>query len=182
MHGFSSPWASPAPLPPPPFPTGNNDICIIMYLYIQTTHTPASDLSLPLALKMVSQLHQLSRSGQLRQYANVNIRTFITWLIVKKSSWTIGFIIREINKRSLFNRSVQLLFAICFCIPSYVHQQLHSFDCKNFVHDSSLVFFTHLCIFHGAGFLFWGGPTCTLKFHPLVPPPPFPPLIFPHRI
>ena len=26
---------------------------------------------------------------------------------------------------------VQLLFAICFCIPSYVHQQLLSLDCQN---------------------------------------------------
>ncbi len=67
MHGFSSPWASPAPFFLPPFPTGNNDICIIMYLYIQTTHTPASDLSLPSPLRWVSQLHQLSQSGQLRR-------------------------------------------------------------------------------------------------------------------
>ncbi len=34
-----------------------------------------------------------------------------------------------------------LLFAICFCIPSYVHQQLLSLDCQNFVHYISLVFF-----------------------------------------
>jgi hypothetical protein len=36
---------------------------------------------------------------------------------------------------------VQLLFAISFCIPSYVHQHLHSLDSKNFVHHNSLVFF-----------------------------------------
>jgi hypothetical protein len=31
---------------------------------------------------------------------------------------------------------VQLLFAICFCIPSNVHQQLLLLDCQNFVHYS----------------------------------------------
>jgi hypothetical protein len=31
------------------------------------------------------------------------------------------------------NCVVQLLFAICFCIRSYVHQQLLSLDCQNFV-------------------------------------------------
>ena len=36
---------------------------------------------------------------------------------------------------------VQLLFAICFSIPSYVHQQLHSLDCQKFGHHNSLVFF-----------------------------------------
>ncbi len=36
--------------------------------------------------------------------------------------------------------SVELLFAICFCVPSYVDQQLHSIDCQNFVHYNSLVF------------------------------------------
>ncbi len=35
---------------------------------------------------------------------------------------------------------VQLLFAICFCIPSYVNQQLLSLDCQTFVHYNSLVF------------------------------------------
>jgi hypothetical protein len=33
------------------------------------------------------------------------------------------------------------MFAICFCIPSYVHQQLISLDCQNFVHNNSLLFF-----------------------------------------
>ena len=35
---------------------------------------------------------------------------------------------------------LKLLFAICFCIPSYVQQQLLSLDCQNFVHYNSLVF------------------------------------------
>jgi hypothetical protein len=39
---------------------------------------------------------------------------------------------------------LKLLFAICFCIPSCVHQQLLSLDCQNFVHYNSLVFFTYL--------------------------------------
>ena len=33
------------------------------------------------------------------------------------------------------------MFAICFCIPSYVHQQLLSLDCQYFVHYNSIVFF-----------------------------------------
>jgi hypothetical protein len=86
----------------------------------------------------------------------------------------------------------QLLFAICFSIPSYVHQQLHSVDCQNFVHYNSLGFFylswdlswcrvsflkgdlqfsklfkNTICI----------GVLCTLKctekrFNPFTPPPP----------
>ncbi len=32
--------------------------------------------------------------------------------------------------------NVQLLFAIGFFIPSYVHQQLHSLDCQNFIHTT----------------------------------------------
>ncbi len=32
---------------------------------------------------------------------------------------------------------VHLLSAICFCISSYVYQQLHSRDCQHFVHYSS---------------------------------------------
>jgi hypothetical protein len=39
------------------------------------------------------------------------------------------------------NWVLKLLFAICFCIPSYVQQQLLSLDCQNFVHYNSLVFF-----------------------------------------
>jgi hypothetical protein len=49
----------------------------------------------------------------------------------------------------------QLLFAICFSIPSYVlvHQQLHSLDCQKFGHHNSLVFFfTYLGTSPGAGF------------------------------
>jgi hypothetical protein len=49
---------------------------------------------------------------------------------------------------------VQLLFAICFCIHSYVHQQLLSLDCQNFVHYNSLVFFTYFGNSPGAGFHF----------------------------
>jgi hypothetical protein len=30
--------------------------------------------------------------------------------------------------------------SICFCIPSYVHQQLHSLDCQMFGHHNSLRF------------------------------------------
>ncbi len=36
---------------------------------------------------------------------------------------------------------VQLLSAICFCLSSYVQQQLHSLGCQTFVHYNSLVFF-----------------------------------------
>ncbi len=50
---------------------------------------------------------------------------------------------------------LQLLFAICFCIPSYVHQQLLSLDCQNFVPYNSLEFFTCLGNSPGAGFHFW---------------------------
>jgi hypothetical protein len=54
---------------------------------------------------------------------------------------------------------VHLLFTICFCISSYVHQQLHSLDCQNFVHHNSLVIFTYLRKPDRAGFHFWRGPT-----------------------
>ena len=53
----------------------------------------------------------------------------------------------------------QLLSAIFFHIPSYVHQQLHSLDCQNFVRYNSLIFFTYLWTSHGAGFHFERGPT-----------------------
>ena len=43
---------------------------------------------------------------------------------------------------------------ICFCISSYVYQQLHSLDCQHFVHYSSLVLFTYLRTIHGAGLHF----------------------------
>jgi hypothetical protein len=39
---------------------------------------------------------------------------------------------------------VHLLSDICFCISSYVDQQLHSLDCQHFVHYISLVLFTFL--------------------------------------
>jgi hypothetical protein len=83
---------------------------------------------------------------------------------------------------------VQLLFAICFCISSYVHQQLLSLDCQNFVNHNSIVFFTYLGNSPCAGFHFWKGAynfqicirtqffkgVCTLKctekhFIPLTP-------------
>ncbi len=54
---------------------------------------------------------------------------------------------------------VQLLFANCFCIPSYVHQQLHSLDCQNFVHHNSLVFLLILGPLLEHGFIFERGPT-----------------------
>jgi hypothetical protein len=44
---------------------------------------------------------------------------------------------------------VHLLSDICFCISSYVHQQLHSLDCQHFVHYISLVLFTFLRAPHG---------------------------------
>jgi hypothetical protein len=52
------------------------------------------------------------------------------------------------------NGILKLLFAICFCIPSYVHQQLPLLDCQYFVHYKSLVFFTYLRNSPGAGFHF----------------------------
>jgi hypothetical protein len=45
---------------------------------------------------------------------------------------------------------VQLLCAICFCIPLYVHQQLHSLDCQKCI-------FTYLGTSPGAGIHFWKG-------------------------
>jgi hypothetical protein len=54
---------------------------------------------------------------------------------------------------------VQLLFANCFCIPSYVHQRLHSLDCQNFVHHNSLVFLLILGPLLVQGFIFERGPT-----------------------
>jgi hypothetical protein len=47
-----------------------------------------------------------------------------------------------------------LLFAICFSIPSYVHQQLHSLNCQNFLHYNSLVFF----------YLSWNLSWCRVSF------------------
>jgi hypothetical protein len=53
------------------------------------------------------------------------------------------------------NWDSQAVFAICFCIPSYVQQQqLLSLDCQNFVQYNSLVFFTYLGNSPGAGFQF----------------------------
>jgi hypothetical protein len=51
------------------------------------------------------------------------------------------------------------LFAICFCIPSYVHQQLLSLDCQNFVHYNSLVLLPILGTLLVKGFIFERGPT-----------------------
>jgi hypothetical protein len=59
-----------------------------------------------------------------------------------------------VTKMSILVGIVQLLFAICFCIPSYVHQQLHLLDCQNFVHYNSLALFTYLGTSPGAGFHF----------------------------
>ena len=39
------------------------------------------------------------------------------------------------------NWDSKLLFAICFCIPSYVYHYLLSLDCQYFVQYNSLVFF-----------------------------------------
>ena len=54
---------------------------------------------------------------------------------------------------------VQLLFAICFSISSYVHQQLHSLDCQKFGHYNSEVFFTYLEPLLVQGFVLERGPT-----------------------
>ncbi len=56
------------------------------------------------------------------------------------------------------------MFAICFCIPSYAHQQLHSLDCPNFVYHNSLVFFTYLGALLVQGLIFERGPTIYKKF------------------
>jgi hypothetical protein len=45
----------------------------------------------------------------------------------------------EAENESILVGMVHLLSAICFCISSYVHQQLHSLDCQHFVHYISLV-------------------------------------------
>jgi hypothetical protein len=63
------------------------------------------------------------------------------------------------------------LFAICFCIPSYVRQQLLSLYCQNFVHYNSQCLQCFLSILGTLlvqGFIFGRGPTicigvCTLK-------------------
>jgi hypothetical protein len=52
---------------------------------------------------------------------------------------------------------VHLLSAFCFCISSYVHQQLHSLDCQHFVHYISLVLFTFLRTPYGCRFSFFEG-------------------------
>ena len=52
---------------------------------------------------------------------------------------------------------VHLLSAICFCISSYVHQQMHSLDCQHFVHYISLVLFTFLRTPHGCRVSFLKG-------------------------
>ncbi len=52
---------------------------------------------------------------------------------------------------------VHLLSDICFCISSYVHQQLHSLDCQHFVHYISLVLFTFLRKPHGCRVSFLKG-------------------------
>ncbi len=49
---------------------------------------------------------------------------------------------------------VHLMSAICYCISSYVYQQLHSLDCQHFVHYTSIVLFTYLRTIHGAGLHF----------------------------
>ena len=85
------------------------------------------------------------------------------------------------------------MFAICFCISSYVQQQLHSLDCQHFVHYISLVLFTFLRTPHGCRVSFLKGTynfqlfkmaickgACTLKctekrfipFASLICPPP----------
>ncbi len=62
-------------------------------------------------------------------------------------------------------RIVQLLFAICYCVPSYMHQQLLSLYCKNFVHYNSLVFFPILGTLLVQGFNFERGPTILKLFN-----------------
>ncbi len=91
----------------------------------------------------------------------------------------------------ILSGSLQLLFVICFCIPSYVHQQLLSLDCQNFVHYNSLVFFylsrelswCRVSFLKGdlqfskmfKNTIFFGCVDITVHwktFHPFNPPPP----------
>ncbi len=91
---------------------------------------------------------------------------------------------------------VHLLSVICFCISSYVYQQLHSLDCQHFVHYISLVLFTFLRTPYGCRVSFLKG---TYNFQNCLRwqfvkvvhikvhwktfnhfyPPPFPPLVCP---
>ncbi len=59
-------------------------------------------------------------------------------------------------KLSILVGVVQLLSVICFCIPSYLHRQLHSIDCQNFVHYNSLVILSISGPFMVQGFIFEG--------------------------
>jgi hypothetical protein len=54
---------------------------------------------------------------------------------------------------------LKLLFAICFCISSYVHQQLLSLDCQYFVRYKSLMFLPIFGTLLVQGFIFERGPT-----------------------
>ena len=54
---------------------------------------------------------------------------------------------------------LKLLFAFCFCIPSYVYQQLVSLDYQNFVHTTLWCFLPVLGTFLVQGFIFERGPT-----------------------
>ncbi len=72
------------------------------------------------------------------------------WLNVKFIWWKL-----KMSYNTAFPIQIdQLLFAICFSIPTYVHHQLHSFDCQKFGHHNSLVIFTYLGTSPGAGFHF----------------------------
>jgi hypothetical protein len=54
------------------------------------------------------------------------------------------------------NWDSQAGFYVChfFCIPSYVHQELLSLDCQNFVRYNALVFFPILGTLLVQGFFF----------------------------
>ena len=61
----------------------------------------------------------------------------VTWKFYDGSS-------KRITILSILVRSDKLLSTICFCIPSYVHQQLHLLNFQNLAH-AILYFFSYLC-------------------------------------
>ncbi len=62
----------------------------------------------------------------------------VTWKFYDGSS-------KRITILSILVRSDKLLSTICFCIPSYVHQQLHLLNFQNLA-NAILYFFSYLCI------------------------------------
>ncbi len=64
---------------------------------------------------------------------------FLVYIVAQLNSY--GAIWKWVTILSIPVGSVQMLSDSCFCIPSYVIQQLHSLDCHNFVHVNSQVIF-----------------------------------------